>query len=312
MPPVPTEINAVLKNVNKERKIDFTYFFFYHLFIFPSFPISFIISIFLAAKHCPGTESENAGEASACQGCPNRDFCRSRRGALADPDIELIGKRMNNIKHTVIVLSGKGGVGKSTFSAQLAFALAAHKSASEETREENRETDPDFDDFADENENDWQVGLMDIDICGPSIPTMLGIEKESLHQTSSGMTPAYVSDNLAAISVGFLLDDADEAVVWRGPRKNGIIKQFLRDVDWGEDGLDWLVVDTPPGTSDEHLSVARYLKPYVDGAIIVTSPQDVALADVRKEIGFCRKTGINIIGVVENMSGFICPCCHVK
>lgn len=229
---------------------------------------------------------------------------------------------MHSIKHTVIVLSGKGGVGKSTFSAQLAFALAAHR---EETTEQTNkqitttaaapEKDPDFsddDDCCGDGEGSWQVGLMDIDICGPSIPTMLGIEKETLHQTSSGITPAYVSDNLAAVSVGFLLDDADEAVVWRGPRKNGIIKQFLRDVDWGEEGLDWLVVDTPPGTSDEHLSVARYLKPYVDGAIIVTSPQDVALADVRKEIGFCKKTGIHIIGVVENMSGFICPCCHVK
>ena len=229
---------------------------------------------------------------------------------------------MHSIKHTVIVLSGKGGVGKSTFSAQLAFALAAHR---EETTEQTNkqittttaapEKDPDFsddDDCCEDGEGSWQVGLMDIDICGPSIPTMLGIEKETLHQTSSGITPAYVSDNLAAVSVGFLLDDADEAVVWRGPRKNGIIKQFLRDVDWGEEGLDWLVVDTPPGTSDEHLSVARYLKPYVDGAIIVTSPQDVALADVRKEIGFCKKTGIHIIGVVENMSGFICPCCHVK
>ena len=122
--------------------------------------------------------------------------------------------------------------------------------------------------------------------------------------------PAEVSDNLAAVSVGFLLGDEDDAVVWRGPKKNGLIKQFLRDVDWGEYGLDWLVVDTPPGTSDEHLSVVQHLKSVADGAIIVTTPQDVALADVRKEVMFCRKVGLRIIGVVENMSGFVCPCCH--
>jgi len=110
------------------------------------------------------------------------------------------------------------------------------------------------------------------------------------------------------MSVGFMLNDPNDAVIWRGPKKNGLIKQFLRDVDWGE--LDYLIVDTPPGTSDEHLSITQYLKSAnVDGAVIVTTPQEVALMDVRKEINFCKKVGLPIIGVVENMSGFVCPNC---
>ena len=287
-----------------------------------------------AADHCPGTNSEQAGHASACEGCPNRQFCQTRNRFAPDEDTLAIRQRLERVRHTVIVLSGKGGVGKSTFSAQLAFALAGHRLTEEDRARMRRELaqrrhrHPELEGKTAEEvaavrareaeeaaavdaAEEWQVGLMDVDICGPSVPTMLGIADESIHGTSSGMTPAYVSDNLAAVSVGFLLDDDDDAVVWRGPKKNGMIKQFLRDVDWGDDGLDWLVVDTPPGTSDEHLSVVQYLKGYADGAIIVTSPQDVALADVRKEVMFCRKVGLRIIGVVENMSGFICPCCHV-
>ena len=117
-----------------------------------------------------------------------------------------------------------------------------------------------------------------------------------------------MEDNLAVMSIGFLLPDPDAAVIWRGPKKNGMIKQFLKDVYW--DHLDYLLVDTPPGTSDEHLSITSYLNETgVDGAIIVTTPQEVALLDVRKEITFCRRVGVKILGVVENMAGFICPNC---
>jgi Mrp family chromosome partitioning ATPase len=156
-----------------------------------------------------------------------------------------------------------------------------------------------------------QTGIMDVDICGPSIPTILGIASESVHTSSSGWSPVYVQDNLCAMSVGFMLPSASDAVMWRGPRKNGLIAQFLRDVDWG--ALDFLLVDTPPGTSDEHLSVVQFLKEAgIDGAVVVTTPQEVALQDVRREIDFCRKVGVRVLGVVENMAGFVCPKCHGK
>jgi Mrp family chromosome partitioning ATPase len=155
---------------------------------------------------------------------------------------------------------------------------------------------------------------MDTDICGPSIPKMMGVETEQLHASSAGLEPVFVdirhdgNDNLAVMSVQFMLPNRDDAVIWRGPKKNGLIKKFLKDVEWGE--LDYLIVDTPPGTSDEHLSVNSFLKESgVDGAVVVTTPQEVALLDVRKEIDFCRKAGIRVLGLVENMSGFVCPKC---
>lgn len=151
---------------------------------------------------------------------------------------------------------------------------------------------------------------MDTDICGPSIPKMMGADEEKIHVSGAGWSPVWVMDNLGVVSIQFMLPDADKdaAVIWRGPRKNGLIKQFLKDVNWGE--LDLLLVDTPPGTSDEHLSVNSFLKESgIDGAVVVTTPQEVALLDVRKEIDFCRKAGIHVLGIVENMSGFVCPNC---
>jgi Mrp family chromosome partitioning ATPase len=226
-----------------------------------------------ANQHCPGTEAEEAGKASACDGCPNQQICATAPKG-PDPDMVAIEERMRSVKHKILVLSGKGGVGKSTFAAQLSFALAGL---------------------------DKQIGLLDIDICGPSIPKMLGLEGQEIHQSNLGWSPVYVEDNLGVMSIGFMLPDPDEAVIWRGPRKNGLIKQFVKDVDWGD--LDYLVVDAPPGTSDEHISIMQYLKASnVDGAIIVTTPQEVSLIDVRKEINFCKKVGIKVLGVVENMS----------
>ncbi|KAK7997934.1 hypothetical protein PG989_005974 [Apiospora arundinis] len=160
--------------------------------------------------------------------------------------------------------------------------------------------------FATREENN--VGIMDTDICGPSIPKMMGVETETIHISSTGWSPVWVSDNLGVMSIQFMLPSRDDAVIWRGPKKNGLIKQFLKDVDWGD--LDFLLVDTPPGTSDEHLSVNSFLKESgIDGAVMVTTPQEVALLDVRKEIDFCRKAGIKVLGIVENMSGFVCPNC---
>jgi len=152
---------------------------------------------------------------------------------------------------------------------------------------------------------------MDVDICGPSIPTILGIASEQVHSSSSGWSPVYVQDNLGVMSVGFMLPSSKDAIMWRGPKKNGLISQFLKDVDWGE--LDYLVIDTPPGTSDEHLSVVQYLKESgIDGAVLITTPQEVALQDVRREIDFCKKVGIRVLGLVENMSGFVCPGCKTE
>ena len=232
-------------------------------------------------EHCPGPESEAAGKADSCAGCPNQAICASAPKG-PDPDIPLITARLAGIKHKVLILSGKGGVGKSTFTSLLAHAFASNP--------ENT------------------VGIMDTDICGPSIPKMMGVENETIHTYAGGWSPVWVLENLGVMSIQFMLPNKDDAIIWRGPKKNGLIKQFLKDVEWGE--MDFLLVDTPPGTSDEHLSVNSFLKESgVDGAVMLTTPQEVALLDVRKEIDFCRKAGIKILGLVENMSGFVCPKC---
>lgn len=234
-------------------------------------------------EHCPGTTSETAGKADACKGCPNQGLCSSGKAREPDADIPEIAEKLSAIKHKLLILSGKGGVGKSTVTAMLARQIAA----------------------SDETIN---VGVLDIDICGPSIPLLLGVEGEQVHQSGSGWSPVYVEDNLSVMSVGFLLASPEDAVIWRGPKKNGLIKQFVRDVDWGD--LDYLLIDTPPGTTDEHLSIVQYLKHgKLDGAVIVTTPQEISLLDVRKQIDFCRKVSVPILGVVENMSSFVCPKC---
>lgn len=165
----------------------------------------------------------------------------------------------------------------------------------------------------------YSVGLLDLDICGPSVPRMVGVQSRTVHQSSSGWEPVYANPNLGVMSISFLLEEADAAVVWRGPRKNGLIKQFLVETDWGVGGLDYLIVDTPPGTSDEHISIVQYLndaRPMMtdndgaslsssgaSGAIVVTTPEEVSMADVRKELNFCKKTKVPVLGVIENMSG---------
>ncbi|XP_044766426.1 cytosolic Fe-S cluster assembly factor NUBP1 homolog [Coccinella septempunctata] len=235
-------------------------------------------------EHCPGTQSESAGKASACEGCPNKQICASGVTKGPDPGIELVKKRLQDVRNKILILSGKGGVGKSTVTALLSRTLALRNS-------------------------EMNVAVLDVDICGPSQPRVMGVQDEQVHQSGSGWSPVYVDDNLSVMSIGFLLSSVDDAIIWRGPKKNGMIKQFLSEVDWGK--LDYLLIDTPPGTSDEHLSLSTYLsEANLTGAVIVTTPQEVALLDVRKEIDFCRKVNINILGVVENMSMFVCPCCQ--
>jgi len=190
---------------------------------------------------------------------------------------------LDSVKHIFLILSGKGGVGKSTVSSQLALAL---------------------------KEAGFRVGLLDIDLCGPSIPYLLNLEDKDVHQSNDGWVPVYTDQDqkLAVMSIGFLLKNRGDSVVWRGPKKTSMIKQFLRDVAWQD--IDYLIIDTPPGTSDEHITVMENLRHIkCDGAIIVTTPQAVAVDDVIREITFCKKTGIPIVGIVENMSGFVCPTC---
>lgn len=236
---------------------------------------------------CVGPASKDAGKAIGCRSCPNQPACAAGAGrAVEDPTPGLVYQRLASVKNVLIVLSGKGGVGKSTVSCQLATALA------------------------NQGKN---VGLLDIDICGPSVPRMLGLTGRGIHQSSTGWTPVFVDagdGDLSVMSVGFLLPHDDNAVIWRGPRKSGLIKQFLTEVDWGE--LDFLIIDTPPGTSDEHISVAQYLKlSNVAGAIVVTTPQEVSMQDVRKELNFCVKTKIKVVGVIENMNPLFVPFMHL-
>ncbi len=186
---------------------------------------------------------------------------------------------LRNIKCKIMILSGKGGVGKSTVAANLAIGLALRG---------------------------YRVGLLDCDIHGPTIPTIFGLESKRPDVNEEGILPIQVLPNLSLMSIGFLLENKDSPIIWRGPLKMGIIEQFLEDVIWGE--LDFLIIDLPPGTGDEPLSLAQLI-PNLDGSVIVTTPQDVALISVRKSIGFSKKLNVPIIGIVDNMHGLICPHC---
>jgi ATP-binding protein involved in chromosome partitioning len=217
-------------------------------------------------------------EDKTCNSCDQTRSCSEQdKEAHAQ---ERVRSTLAQIKHRILVMSGKGGVGKSTVSTNLAVALS-------------------LDGFA--------VGLMDADIHGPNIPKMLGIESRQVEGSSQGMVPIDALPNLKVISMAFFIGDRDNPVVWRGPLKHSAISQFLGEVAWGS--LDYLVVDLPPGTGDEPLSVAHLIK-NVDGSIVVTTPQDVALLDSRKAVTFSRMLQIPVIGIIENMSGLICPHCQ--
>jgi len=193
-----------------------------------------------------------------------------------------IEETLSKIGHRLLVFSGKGGVGKSTVATNLALALS---------------------------QKGKQVGLLDVDIHGPNLAKMLGVEGKRM--TAAGekkIMPVNITENLRLVSMAFLLESADLPVIWRGPLKMKVIQQFLGDVEWGK--LDWLIIDSPPGTGDEPLSVAQLIP--ATGAIVVTTPQEVSLLDSRKAINFARKLNLNVVGIVENMSGLICPNCGYK
>jgi Mrp family chromosome partitioning ATPase len=197
-----------------------------------------------------------------------------------DQQREKINKRMGKIKHKLIIISGKGGVGKSTVSVNLTYGLL----------------------FQGE-----KVGILDADIHGPSLAKMMGVEDRHLGASGENVIePISISSELKIVTIASLLETVDTPVIWRGPLKTKLISQFLGDVNWGE--LDYLIVDSPPGTGDEPLSIAQLI-PGMDGAIIVTTPQKVALLDSRKSVSFTKTLKVPVVGIIENMSGLICPHC---
>ncbi len=204
--------------------------------------------------------------------------CGSQDPAKQQQEAEL-KNTLSKIKYKLIVMSGKGGVGKTSVSVNLGIALAS---------------------------KGFKVGIMDVDLHGPDVPRMLGLKGEvAASKDAPKLTPMSYSDNLKVISMECFMPNKDDAVIWRGPLKHSAINQFITDIDWGH--LDFLIVDSPPGTGDEPLSVAQTIPDAK--AIIVTTPQEVALADVRKSINFCKKINKDIVGMVENMSGYVCPHC---
>ena len=218
-----------------------------------------------------------------CESC-SENSCSAKERKLGEEDSafqerQALTQRLCQIKHKIIVLSGKGGVGKSTVAVNLAAALSLAGK---------------------------RTGLLDIDIHGPSIPKMLNLYGVPVGVKEHTIYPVAYDINLKVMSIGLLMQDRDRAMIWRGPMKHGVIKQFLLDVEWGE--LDYLIVDSPPGTGDEPLSIAQLI-PDADGALIVTTPQELSIEDVRKSIGFCRTLKLPVLGVIENMSGFVCPHC---
>lgn len=205
------------------------------------------------------------------------DMPKNPQQIQADQDAA-VNQSLGNIKNKILVMSGKGGVGKTSTSVNLSIALA---------------------------NKGFKVGIMDVDLHGPDVPRMLGLQGAPEVNQNKKLNPLSYSDNLKAISIECLTPNKDDAIIWRGPLKFSAIKQFIGEVEWGN--LDFLIIDSPPGTGDEPLTVAQTISDAK--AVIVTTPQEVALADVRKSINFCKTVKMGIFGLLENMSGFSCPHC---
>lgn len=214
------------------------------------------------------------GSAPACSGCASNP---AQRKAVA-VKVTALTKALERIRHVIFVMSGKGGVGKSAVAANLAVALA------------NRGK---------------RVGILDVDMHGPSIPSLFGLDSRLTPKDSETIAPLYYREKIAVISMDSLLDDRDMAIIWRGPRKTAAINQFIAGVAWGD--LDYLLIDSPPGTGDEHLAVLQAISGAQ--ALVVTTPQEISLADVRKALHFLERMNAPILGMVENMSGLSCPHC---
>ncbi|MDA8164814.1 MAG: Mrp/NBP35 family ATP-binding protein [Desulfobacteraceae bacterium] len=219
---------------------------------------------------------------SCSSGCGSKKgrSCGSADAAIAQQNVA-INTSLGRIKNKILVMSGKGGVGKSTVATNLALGLA---------------------------QKGYQVGLMDVDLHGPDICRMLNLtDRLQQRQEKNGLVPPMqYGDNLKVISLEYMMENRDDPIIWRGPLKIQAIRQFIADMDWGD--LDYLIIDAPPGTGDEPLTVASTIKDAK--ALVVTTPQEVALADVRKSLNFCKHVKMEVVGVVENMSGLICPHCQ--
>lgn len=214
----------------------------------------------------------------SCSSCGHQNKCSEDEKRRHQE--ERLRARLERIRHSFMVISGKGGVGKTTITVNLAAALA---------------------------KEGFKVGILDADLHGPNVPKMFGLQGRPLVGGEDGIDPVAVSPGIKIMSLAFLLEDPNSPVIWRGPVKHGALRQLLSDVNWGE--LDFLAVDLPPGTGDEPLSVAQLLKERMDGSIVVTTPQEVALLDARKAVTFSKILKIPVLGIVENMSGFKCPHC---
>ena len=225
---------------------------------------------------------------TSCSSCSSSSSCpasSSRGGSGKCNDImavqdRAISERLSHIRHKLFIMSGKGGVGKSSVTVNISAALA---------------------------QRGYKVGILDVDMHGPSVPNLLSLKNGvEIDKDTQLMIPASYNDNLSVISMDTLLQDKDQAILWRGPKKNSAIRQFIGEVKWGN--LDFLLIDSPPGTGDEHMTVMQTIHDAL--CVVVTTPQEISLADVRKTINFLQYTNANILGVVENMSGLLCPHCH--
>ncbi|GAB6176533.1 P-loop NTPase [Desulfobaculum senezii] len=217
---------------------------------------------------------------SGCSSCSSGGGGENKPNAKQMIQDQMISSTLEKIKYKLFIMSGKGGVGKSSVTVNVAAALA---------------------------KLGYKVGIMDVDIHGPSVPRLLGLSGQLDGDERGGLIkPKEYNENLSAVSMDSLLKDTDQAVLWRGPMKTSAIRQFISDVTWGE--LDFLVIDSPPGTGDEHMTVLKTIPDAL--CVVVTTPQELSLADVRKACNFLQYAHASVLGVVENMSGLVCPHCH--
>lgn len=228
-------------------------------------------------EKCPGVSSEEAGKSGGCKGCPNESYCAQPK--QVDPDVEYIREKLKGVKMIVAVMSGKGGVGKSTVTRNLGEAISRRG---------------------------IQTCILDLDLSGPSMPRLTGTDGSSMHELNNTIYPIEVGPFLKVVSTGYLQEAGDDAIVFGSNLKTNTVRRLLKCCDYG--GIEVLLIDTPPNISDEHLGMVTFVKPHV--GVIVTTPQRFSLQDVIRQVDFCRKAGIDILGIMENMKRFTCSTCH--